>query len=392
MKEENTYKGIQNRVVNIILSLGFILLLIIPIIQEYFILIPPMESKENRQLADKPILNPTFLDHFPSVYEDYFNDHFSFRNHLVHLNSLLLVNILQKSPMPEKVLFGDEGWLYLVKDELDTYRGKNLFNSNQLKDISEEMLRRKKYLDTRGIKMYFAIVPSKYTVYPEYLPYYVNKLNAITRTHQIITALADKGIETIDLRQPIIDAKKAGLLYYKTDNHWNEHGSFVAYNIIMQRIKKDFQNIRHLSLEDFKMDSSLKTGGNITRLLNMEEEFEDVEFSLEQIPSQLAQLVAKEGYIVPGGFPYAWEYELNYETGVDSLANILFIRDSFGYSVIPYFAESFNRSVFIFDNWRFTSNEHIIENEKPDIVIYLVLESMWDTFLEGIYISQNNNK
>ena len=72
---------------NIVLSIGFMAILVFPTIQKYFPVIPYIESTENRKLADKPIVKWNYLDPFPAEYEKYFNDLFSLRNQLVSLKS-----------------------------------------------------------------------------------------------------------------------------------------------------------------------------------------------------------------------------------------------------------------------------------------------------------------
>ena len=89
----------------------------------------------------------------------------------------------------------------------------------------------------------------------------------------------------------------------------------------------------------------------------------------------------KYGFKSIKGFPYPWSYEVRYTNKkIKSGLKILFIRDSFGDQLIPFVREVFKESVFIFDAWRYQLNKPIIEIVKPDIVVYLGLE----THLEGM--------
>jgi hypothetical protein len=366
------------------ISIGFLLFLVFPAVQKYFPIIPEMENTENRKLADKPVFDPGFLDPYPTEYEKYYNDHFSLRNQLVRLKSSLIVNTLHKSPMPDKVVFGKEGWLYIVHNELAEYRGTNLIRPDVINDIVDEMKRRKDYLKVKNSKLYVVVAPTKYTVYPEYLPAYVDKINKTTRTDQIVTALRKNDIDILDLRPVEINAKGKRPLYYKTDNHWNNLGAFTAYEAIIKWLKKDFPNLPDLSIDDFEVKEEIIQGKNTANMLNMVEQFEDIKLVFNQKFSSKAMKVNKVGYPIPEGFPYPWAFETNYETGVDSLPKILVIHDSFTNALIPFMNQSFNRSVFIFDAWNYKSNEHIVRNEHPDIVLYIVLESLWNGFITGI--------
>jgi hypothetical protein len=372
---------------DVIISIGFVLLVIFPAMQSIYPVVPEVENTENRKLADEPVFDINRLDPFPAQYEKYFNDHFSLRNQFIKLKSKLIINALQKSPMPDKVIFGKDGWMFLVKNELAEYRGTNIMKQVDIEKVVKEFLRREAYLNKRNTKLYIAIAPIKYSIYPEFLPSYVDKVNRKTRTDLIVKELNDSGLNVLDLRPVLLKEKKNGLLYYKTDNHWNSLGGFYAYKALINRIKLDFPSIPVLSLQDFNIKTDVTNGRNLAKMLNMIDDFTDTEYVFEQKFPTKAKKVKKVGYPVPKSFPYKWEFETEFETGNDTLPNLLFIRDSFGKAIMPYIDQSFNRSVFIFDAWKYRSDENIVENENPDVVVYLILESLWGGVLKGVDMS-----
>ena len=91
---------------------------------------------------------------------------------------------------------------------------------------------------------------------------------------------------------------------------------------------------------------------------------------------------AKRNYPVPRGFAKASEYEMAFEQADTTLPRAVFIRDSYGELLMPYFKENFSRSVFIFDAWQYTFNKEIIEAEKPDIVVLEITEPFIFNLLE----------
>jgi len=91
----------------------------------------------------------------------------------------------------------------------------------------------------------------------------------------------------------------------------------------------------------------------------------------------------KYGFPPIPGFAYPWSYENRYVN--DSIANgirVLFIRDSFGEVIRPFAREVFSESLFIFDAWQFKLNEEIIEQYKPDVVVFIGLETNPENFLK----------
>jgi hypothetical protein len=85
--------------------------------------------------------------------------------------------------------------------------------------------------------------------------------------------------------------------------------------------------------------------------------------------------VPKTGYPIIPGFPYPYAYEADREIPGSKQPRILIISDSFGEAIFPFISERFSRSVKIFDAWQFKLNEDIVANEKPDVVLVVVLES-----------------
>src|SRR5690606_16934219 len=75
---------------------------------------------------------------------------------------------------------------------------------------------------------FFIAIPNKASVYPENLPYYIKKVNPISRFDQVKQAAAKQNIHLIDLRQDMLDAKKTGRLYSPYDSHWNLRGAEIA--------------------------------------------------------------------------------------------------------------------------------------------------------------------
>ena len=82
------------------------------------------------------------------------------------------------------------------------------------------------------------------------------------------------------------------------------------------------------------------------------------------------------------GFAYPWEYEHRFKNlTIKNGCRIVIIRDSFGTQIMPFMVESFDESVFIFDAWQYKLNEHIIDAVKPDIVLFLMVETHLEKIL-----------
>lgn len=359
----------------IAISSVFILILILPSLESVFNFMPKVENNENRALKSKPKANINLLDLFPEEYDSYYSDNFDLRNQLLWLNSKLKFNIYNNPPVEGKAFIGRDGWMYITKHQMETYRGDNILTDKQLTRYHEIFEYRRNFLDSIGCKYYVVIVPTKTSVYSEYLPLSKRKEVEFTRTDQLSNLLDTmSGIKFIDLRRTFIDNKGKTRMYHKTDNHWNEYGAFIGYKKIINDISKDFPSIVPYSIDDFVVDSTEKVNRTLPAMMGIYDDIVEYNITCRPNFSKKASVGSENNYPIPKYFGYKDEYEIVYEIDNDSLPKVLVIRDSFGTNLMPFLNEHFSKSVFIFDAWNHEFNEEIVINEKPDIYIQLVLE------------------
>ena len=359
----------------IVIAVIFVLIITLPAIDSLFNFIPDEKSNENRALKTMPKFDVNLLDLFPEEYDEYYSDNFDLRNQLLWLNSKLKFQMFNKPPVEGKAFIGRDDWMYIVKHQMDTYLGNNLVSDKMLSRYYDIFKYRQHFLDSIGCKYYVVFAPTKTSVYPEYLPLSKRKTGQRTRTDQMISLLDTvKGLEVLDLRKVLIDAKGATRLYHKTDNHWNEYGSYIAYDAIMDVLSKDFPQLEAYDITKFKIDSTEVDGMALTNMMGIYEGVTENKISCKPLFETKSKEGIKSNYEIPQYFGYETEYERVFVTGNDSLPKLLMIRDSFGRTLMPFLSEHFSKSVYIFDAWKHEFNEDIVINEKPDIYIQLVLE------------------
>jgi alginate O-acetyltransferase complex protein AlgJ len=332
-----------------------------------------ISKSENRNLVRKPFFNIALLDPYPKAYEAYFNDHFIFRPQILRLNTLSSFYLFHKSPAPEDVAIGSNGWLYLVQKEKRVYNGKFKLSSSQLLGIAQELKRRAALLEQMGTKFYVAFAPMKQEIYPEYLPPDYVHCPTGTVTDKIAEMITKcKGVTLIDLKKPLLEAKKYGRLYHKIDNHWNRLGAYYAYRAITARIREDFPAVKMLGDSDVQFHDTAMQKGNLSVMIDMADFIKDV----DKVP-YFRHPRSKPGQTAGYKPPFKEMpdiFELVREIDDPSLPRVLVIRDSFGNAMIPFFDETFRKTVYIFDSWQYDYNKVIVENEKPDIVLLLIFE------------------
>lgn len=353
----------------------FLLFIAFPLLNGLTGIVPDIPGTENRKQRSFGELKMDVSDSGIKQIESYFTDRISGRNRMIQWYNHLNVFVFRSSPISIKAIVGKDGWYFMSGQELRTFSGTELFKEQELIDFKNELLLRKQFVESHGAGFFFAIVPNKPNVYPEYMPDHIIKANDKGYGRQLLEYLEKNGIPVIDLYTPLLEAKPAGELYYRTDNHWNDLGAFVASNAILTEIHNMFPKVMPLDTGDYPVKKIEDKPGNIARFFSIENEVTEYNY----IPIPRRGFKTKEeklsAYPAPEDFPYADQFSLIRSTGDEELPVILIIRDSFGEKPFPYIAEQSRRCIAIYDAWHYGLNPEIIKGEKPDVVLYLVIES-----------------
>ncbi len=358
----------------------FILFLFSHVVNHTFGFYSFERKDENRRFKDSINIDINHLDNFPKEYDDYLSDNFSFRTPLLDIYHRIKFNF-KVSPHPEKTMIGKKRWYFMAAKEQKIVEGKLNFSDQQLQQFENEWQRRKTFLDSLGIKFHWIIAPMKHSVYNEYLPF--NLYQTENRRVEILTRHLSKKFPDLII-DPVLEMKKqkdSVKLFYRLDNHWNYRSGYLTAQILLSTIRKDFPNahIPNISEHQWKYDTIQK--GIHYNVLGIKDLWE-----IEQtpvFPQHFAQRAKSYGFPPVKGFAYPWDYEWRFvnDTLPDGL-RILFIRDSFGHQITPFVQDCFKESVFIFDAWQYKLNEDIILAYKPDIVIFLGLETHIESFIK----------
>lgn len=354
----------------------FIAIISFPMLNSKIKWVKDIASFENRQMVSKPVFDLARLDPYPVKYEKYYNDNFPFRSILVKYFNLINLRLFKKSPIPTQAIIGSDGWLFLTGNELDSYNGVHPFKPEELLAFKLELEYRKKYLNAMGCKFYFMVAPVKANIYSDKIPF--NSLRIRTKSWgEQLTDYLNKSseIKPINIYDIFRTNKDKELLYHKLDNHWNHLGAFYAVNEILKYIHQDFPKVSPLSIAAFNLVKTQTHGGNIASMFGDTSLFKENAIHLEPKSGFLARDVPNVGYPVTEGFVYPSEFEMGREIKGSDKPRILIISDSFGGNLFPFQSEQFSRSVKIFDSWEYKLNENIVKNEKPDMVLLVILES-----------------
>lgn len=193
------------------------------------------DFRENRKLQEKSklIKDGRLNLNFGKETEQWLNDHFHKRRQIIKIyekiNKKLIGRVENNS-----AFMGKDKWLFYKGDNsIINFQNINLYSEKELEKIEKNLKLRKEWLNNQGIKYYVFIAPDKNKIYGEYYPSYIQKINQYGRAQQLKDFLKSKEIEIVYPIAELLEKKKEGLLYYKTDTHWNSYGAFIGYQELM---------------------------------------------------------------------------------------------------------------------------------------------------------------
>ena len=335
---------------------------------------------EKREMEPFPPLGTKMINYirFPRKFERYFNDHLGPRSLLIKLFARFQYCVLKKSPL-QKVMLGKDGWLFFNQkfemDPVGAYSGNVQFTPQEMDEITNYLKSWKSWLNSRGIKFYLLIPPHKFTVYPEYLPSRVVKIHPRDRTDNFIEHIREQtDIKLIDARQAIVDQKSGPYpLFFKTDTHWTRLGAFIAFQELMNVVRKDFPNIPDQKIDDYTIKESTVPGGDMANMILLSDQIWDWQYDM--IPKN------GEKYKIISDNPTGGVKEPIITTNNDqSLPKGVVFRDSFSVFLQPMLSQDLSRAVYV---WEPHLDADIIAREKPDFVVLEVLERLLHRVLGG---------
>jgi len=269
------------------------------------------------------------------------------------------------------VLRGKDGWLFLARHNnvLAQYRGICRFSKQELRKWVDAMVLRKRWLADRGIPFIVVIPPNKHTVYPEKLPDCIGPVVGPTPMDQLATYIHKSGeLDLVDLRKPVREAKKKGRVFFKTDSHWNDLGGFAGYREVMKRIRTYFPRVKSLEMKNFgiKMKS---WKGDLVKMLHLPDNVvhETAPFLIPKFASHVRRCKSIHEKKRRGMMRYYFEADY------PQLPGVLIFHDSFIWGMCKFIKESVGRTVLVHHSG-LGFDTKVVEKEKPDIVIYEVVE------------------
>jgi alginate O-acetyltransferase complex protein AlgJ len=322
----------------------------------------PARPSSFRQLAQTPM-----------ELQRYFNTHFPFRASLMHLNAWLKVRVAGVSSS-EKVVIGDEGWLFFAGGSItDSYRKTRPFTDEQLATWSSLLVRRRDRLRQQHIPYLFVVAPNPQTIYGEHMPRSLWQLDGPSRLDQLLLFVrSHTDVDILDLRPALKAAKDQGeRVYYKTDTHWNQLGGFVAYEQISGWMAAQFPNWRSRTMSDFSLAEIPNWSSWLSYALGAPDWFQETRFELRP---RTSPAVIRDGHLQ--GFDEIEDAigirpRVVCESPEGEVGEAVVFRDSYFAAPGQFLPSHFRKTVLV---WSHDVDWQLIAREHPNVVVQEMVE------------------
>lgn len=129
-----------------------------------------------------------------------------------------------------------------------------------------------------GCGFYIMSIPNKENVYPEYMPDSIERYNDISKTDEFMEYLQNNSsLHVINTKPHLLKTKDKYQIYYSTDTHFNQIGSFVACQDILEAVTGKRDSLKNVKFDVVNENYS----GDLAALCEMQDVFnEDTQYSL----------------------------------------------------------------------------------------------------------------
>lgn len=333
--------------------------------------------------ASFPKVELAFLDPVPQQIDLWWGNNFGGKDWLSKRYHQLNPDLKRLSPLPQKVIMGQDGWLFHGKKPIDQYRRQARFTDYQLSVLRSKLSSRIDRYRKAGIDFHLYILPNKSQVYPEYLPAHFRAGAGPSQAEQLVQIVAEmEGAKATYLLSSLTEAKSQGRLYDKTDTHWNDKGAWAGYQAIIDSLSRSFPSSgTPKPISAFDEQRFEDRGRNLASMLGMSDQY--TEEAIRLLPKSAVTAESHMPYSIPSprDFVFADHYFIGYRNAQAKGPRVLFIRDSFSTQLTAWLSEHFAESYFLWDQWKYGANHSIVDQVNPDAVVVIMLEEHLENLL-----------
>jgi alginate O-acetyltransferase complex protein AlgJ len=326
-------------------------------------------SEPPKLFGVKPVAYQPFktLTQWSADFEEYFVANLGHKRRMIQLNNWIGYRVLGDL-QSDTVLVGKRDWLFLKQNfGWESMRSEQPLSRKDAATWRRVLQRAERQLSERDIPFLFVVVPSKETIYPEFLPKSAPRARSTSRFDEVLAVMKESGVQYLELRTPLIAGRQRAQLYDSIDSHWNGHGAHIGAELILQKAAELLKRPHSFAELDAHL-SPRPSWGDMPVILSLDDVITVP--SVELVPNRprARRVEPPESVREP---TRKQQTKMVYEVDDETLPKALILRDSFAEGFMPIFSEKFRRTVWL---WTHDLDLRLVERERPDIVIVEMTE------------------
>ena len=236
---------------------------------------PPQEEAEQAETEQATAEGTPAFTVLQNIINEFTSNTFA-RKELIKFNMNFTLLLTGGTYIESTQVLKGKNSMFFYKTEFDghppiwDYRGIDHFSDEQLADIAKTLVEERDYLAGKGIEFYAMCAPNKEIIYAENMPDTIVRVSEVSRGEQ----LADYVKQNTDLvfvypKDALIARKDKAQLYYKTDTHSNQKGSFV---MMQELFKEAYGTYAELDSVRFSTDAT-DFAGDLVHIAGLNEKY-----------------------------------------------------------------------------------------------------------------------
>jgi hypothetical protein len=246
-----------------------------------------VSAREARKLSPAPVFPRTLQQALalPRELDAFLGDHFGLREPLVRANALL--RYAAASPSDLRVVYGRDKFMFFNGDAMMQQSMGLFLREADIGKFADKAAALQARLRGKNIQFLATVAPNSASIMRAELPAWASAPPSVTEYDLMMRALAARNVPALDLRPPLLAANAIRPMYRPGDTHWNKLGALVAYNAVVETLRRP----------DWKIDPGRVflgyeaiPGGDLARMLGVSADVIDLDTVIDLAPYAPAPL------------------------------------------------------------------------------------------------------
>lgn len=223
----------------------FLGLLALPLLQEFFPLLPPAPLVGfEKRIERRPLSWRAWRrGEFQEALEPWVARRLPVREHLVRSDNQVSYSLFAQPPSGGTPLVLGRGGTIVEKAYVDEYNRPRPVPEARLAQIAANLGRLQRLLEARGVPLVLLVAPSKAEIYPEVLPpRFVLPGRAARRSvyERLEPLLRASGVPLVDAHRLFVEtrARSATPLFARGGTHWNHYGAALVAERLLGELER----------------------------------------------------------------------------------------------------------------------------------------------------------